>query len=121
MKKLLKSNSGRGKHFKIRLTEQEWKDFEEGYAKSTCRSHSEYARKILLEEPVNIVYRDQSFDDFEEQMTSRFLPLLEQFNDCLGQLSPSDPILLAFLQSLSKIFKDIRKLLTKLSDLCAQK
>jgi hypothetical protein len=97
MKKLFKHNSGRDKErLNIRFTEEEWKDFLEGYAKSTCRSHSEYARKLLLEDPVNIVYRNQSFDDFEEQMAGVFLPLVQKYLDILEQRNLSDPIFISY-------------------------
>ena len=36
--------------------------------KTTCRSLSEYGRKVLLKEPVIVLYRNGSADDFLEEM-----------------------------------------------------
>ena len=38
------------------------------FAKSTCRNLSEYARKVLLQKPVTIRYRNESADEFLQQM-----------------------------------------------------
>lgn len=53
----------------------EKKDFErllQGKSNSTCRSLSAYCRKLLMDRPVKVFYRDQSFDAFvEEAITLR--------------------------------------------------
>jgi hypothetical protein len=111
----------RHRRLNIRLSQQEWNFIQGLAANSTCRSVSEYARKVLAQKPVKVLYRNQSFDEFEEQMTSRFLPLLEQFRECTSRVTAGDPVALTTLQSFATIFKDIRGLLAKLSDQCAQK
>jgi uncharacterized protein (DUF1778 family) len=111
----------RARRLNIRLSQQEWNFIQGLAANSTCRSTSEYARKVLAQKPVKVLYRNQSFDEFEEQMTTRFLPLLEQFKERTERLTAEDPVALAALQSLGTIFHDIRSLLAKLSDQCAQK
>lgn len=52
----------------IRLSQDEREKIERFAAKTTCRSISDYARKVLLKEPVTIFYRNQSFDQFEQTM-----------------------------------------------------
>ena len=120
MKKKINPNSDHVR-LNLRLTEQEWKEIHEYAANSNCRSVSEYARKVLTELPVNVFYRNQSFDDFEEQMATHFLPLLDHINDRLGELNFDDPVLSDIIKNLTTIFKDIRKLLAKLSNQCDPK
>jgi hypothetical protein len=69
----------------IRLSDQEWDKVHRLSSNTTCRSISEYARKVLLNHPVKVFYRNQSFDNFEEQMT-RLIPLLETTNDTFDRL-----------------------------------
>jgi len=64
----------------IRLSPQEWDKIHRLAANTTCRSVSEYARKVLAKQPVTVFYRNQSFDIFEEHMT-RLLAQLDTFSD----------------------------------------
>jgi MobC-like protein len=70
----------------IRLSQPEWDKVHKLSSNTTCRSVSEYARKVLSDKPVKVFYRNQSFDDFEEQMLT-LLPQLEAFGDNFGQLA----------------------------------
>jgi hypothetical protein len=119
MKKLSNAPARRRRR-NIRLSQQEWMFIQGLAANSTCRSTSDYARKVLAQKPVKVYYRNQSFDEFEEQMTSRFLPLLEQFKEHFGQINAEDPGFPA-IEGLLASFSDIKILLTKISDECAQK
>ena len=65
----------------IRLSQRDWDKISALAGKSTCRSLSEYARKVLLQQPVKIFYRNATFDEFEDQMAGRLLPTLEAFQD----------------------------------------
>ena len=38
------------------------------FGKTTCRKLSEYARKVLLQKPVTVKFRNQSADDFLSEM-----------------------------------------------------
>jgi uncharacterized protein (DUF1778 family) len=114
MKKLA-NPPARRRRLNIRLSQQEWNFIQGLAANSTCRSTSDYARKVLVQKPVNVLYRNQSFDEFEEQMTTRFLPLLEQYKERFGQINVEDQ------EGLLTSFTDIKKLLAKISDQCAQK
>ncbi len=48
----------------LRLTETEYKKIKSGFARSTKRKLSEYARNILLDKPITVYTRNQSYDDF---------------------------------------------------------
>ncbi len=52
----------------IRLNEDEETKLNKLYSKTTSQSLSEYARHVLLKVPVNIYYRNQSADEFLEEM-----------------------------------------------------
>ncbi|MGI8583446.1 MAG: plasmid mobilization protein [Chitinophagaceae bacterium] len=52
----------------IRLNEDEENKLNKLYGRTTSCSLSEYARNVLLKEPVNILFRNQSADDFLEEM-----------------------------------------------------
>ncbi len=64
----------------IRLSQQEWDTVHRLAYNTTCRSTSDYARKVLTEKPVKVFYRNKSYDEFEGTMTS-LLPQLESFGD----------------------------------------
>ncbi|HEY4291373.1 MAG TPA: hypothetical protein VGN00_29935 [Puia sp.] len=73
-------DQNRLRRLNLRLTQQEWDKVHRLAANSTCRSISEYARKVLVQKPVRVYYRNQSFDDFEEQMV-RLLPQLDTYGN----------------------------------------
>jgi len=52
----------------IRLNEDEENKLNKLYSRTTSNSLSEYARDVLLKEPVNIFYRNQSADEFLAEM-----------------------------------------------------
>jgi hypothetical protein len=58
----------RSKWLTIRLDEDEEKKINCFYGRTTSRSLSEYARDVLLKEPVTILYRNQTADDFLAEM-----------------------------------------------------
>jgi hypothetical protein len=117
----------------IRLDQKEWDKVHKLTSNSTCRSVSEYARKVLLEKPVRVFYRNQSFDDFEETMV-RVLRQLETFGENFTllvnqSLSPGKstdlkallPPLLEYAQSFTRTAEEIKDHVKKLADLCDQK
>ena len=69
----------------IRLSDQEWDKVHQLSSNTTCRSVSEYARKLLLNKPIKVFYRNQSFDHFETHMT-RLLSQLEGHKEAIEQL-----------------------------------
>lgn len=52
----------------IRLNEDEENKLDKFYNRTTSGSLSEYARDVLLKEPVNVIYRNQSADEFLAEM-----------------------------------------------------
>ena len=64
----MKEQSNRTKWVRARLTEDEHKQLNKGFAKTTCRKLSDYVRKELLGKPVVGTYRNQSLDDFMTEM-----------------------------------------------------
>ena len=48
----------------FRVKPFEYEIIHQHFGRSTCRKLSEYARKVLLNKPVTIRYRNQSADDF---------------------------------------------------------
>ena len=52
----------------VRLNEDEEKKLNKFYSRTTSTSLSEYARDVLLRDPVNIIYRNQTADEFLAEM-----------------------------------------------------
>ena len=121
MKPKRKPAAGQEYRLNIRLSTSEWDKINRLSANSTCRTVSEYARKVLAQQPVKIFYRNRSFDEFEEQMTGRLIPTLEAFNKKFQSLLPADPALFEAHQQFTNTVREIRTLLAKLSEQCDQK
>ncbi|MFT3980635.1 MAG: plasmid mobilization relaxosome protein MobC [Ferruginibacter sp.] len=62
------TKSIRSKWLTIRLNEDEEKQLQKFYERTTSASLSEYARDVLLKEPVTVLYRNQTADDFLAEM-----------------------------------------------------
>lgn len=60
--------SNRDKYLKVRLTGSELKSLQTKASNSSCKKISEYVRKMISGKPVEIHYRNQSFDDFMTEM-----------------------------------------------------
>ena len=115
----------------LRLSEQEWNKIHKLASNTTCRSVSEYCRKVLLREPVTVFQRNQSFDDFEEDLAP-LLPILKTFGDDFntlvqglsGDSNAGTNIMLDVLLLRSRQFLDttvqIKELLIKISNTCVQ-
>ena len=58
----------RTKWLTIRLNVDEEKKLRQLYSGTTCNALSEYVRDVILKEPVNILYRNQTADEFLEEM-----------------------------------------------------
>lgn len=63
-----KENSNKSRRITLRMTPQEYREIENRFKKSTCRKLSEYARNLLFNKPITTHYRNQSLDDFMEEM-----------------------------------------------------
>ncbi len=60
--------NNRSEWLHIRLTEDEMEKIDKQFSVSTCQNLSEFTRKKLLEKPITIKYRNQSFDEFVSEM-----------------------------------------------------
>jgi len=62
--------------------EEEFKKLKKLFSRSICKSISRYVRKISLEEPVEMIYRNLSFDAFIEEVTQlrKELSLIRQLS-----------------------------------------
>jgi glutaminase len=58
----------RSKRVHVRFTDQEFEKIQAQFTRSTCRKLSEYVRRILLNKPVTMNQRNQSLDDFMDEM-----------------------------------------------------
>ena len=79
----------------IRLNEDEEKILNRHYDRTTSNSLSEYARDVLLKEPVNIIYRNQSADDFLAEMIllkNELNAIGKNFNQAVHKLHTLDHI-----------------------------
>jgi len=54
----------RNRWLNIRLSESEMKKIQLGFSRSVNQKRSEYVRNILLDKPITVYTRNQSFDDF---------------------------------------------------------
>ena len=52
----------------FRVKQAEYNIIHGYFSKTTCRKLSEYVRNVLLQKPVNINYRNQSADEFLQEM-----------------------------------------------------
>ena len=62
------ANPIRSQILTIRFNQEERQKLNQLCCKAQCNSLSEYAREVLLKEPVTIKYRNQSADEFLEEM-----------------------------------------------------
>ena len=60
--------TNRTKLLQVRLTPYEFQKIYDGCSHSTCHKLSDYARKKLLNKPITIYHRNQSFDDFMTEL-----------------------------------------------------
>ena len=64
----MKAENNRTKRIYIRLKPEEYSRIQEKFKKTTCRKLSEDARKVLLDKPLTVTYRNLSLDDFMQEM-----------------------------------------------------
>ncbi len=65
---MAKAKKIRSNWLTIRLNEDEEKKLNQFYKFTTSNSLSEYARDVLLREPVTVLYRNQTADEFLAEM-----------------------------------------------------
>jgi len=88
-------NSIRSFILTLRLNDQEKQKLDRLCTRAQCNSLSEYARDVLLEEPVKIKYRNQSADEFLEEMIllkKELNALGNNFNQAVHKLHTLDHV-----------------------------
>lgn len=118
--------NNRDKWVHIRLTQHEFKKIKTGFSNSTKRKISEYVRAILLDKPITVYTRNQSFDDFVAELIllRRELNAIgNNFNQSVKKLNALDEIteikMWAMLNENSKpvLFKKIGEVNEKLAQI----
>jgi hypothetical protein len=117
----------------IRLSPHESDKIYKLASNTTCRSVSDYARKVLAQQPVRVFYRNRSFDEFEERMIE-LMAQLERFGENFEQAVKKLPAqgsipeirtalsqLIAAQNSFTAIVAAIKEKIEKLADQCDQK
>jgi hypothetical protein len=102
----------RSRRLNIRLSEQEWQKAHRLMANTTCRSISEYARKLLTNQPVSQIFRNPSLEEF---MTR--IPPLTDYIEGIGRASRWDYEFRQTYGNAIELAEDIRTYLAKLSEL----
>jgi pyruvate dehydrogenase complex dehydrogenase (E1) component len=77
----------------IRLNDEEQKRLKDLYKVTTCKALSEYARDILLQQPVVINYRNQSLDETLSELSQLITELNaigRNFNQAVKRLHTLD-------------------------------
>jgi hypothetical protein len=95
----------------IPMTEEEYLAFMKGYNATVYHSISAYARKLLLGQPVQLLYRNRSLDDFIETAVK----LRKELNLLLARdsLAPSEK------ERLMHDIASIKENLIKLVETCS--
>lgn len=85
----------RSKWLTIRLSEEEEKRLQKFQKRTTTASLSEYARSVLLKEPVTILFRNQTADEFLAEMIllkNELNAIGNNFNQAVHKLHTLDNI-----------------------------
>ena len=121
-----KQSISRKKRLHVRLTDSEFAKINLGFQKSTKRKLSEYARAILLNNPITVYTRNQSFDDFVAEMIllrNELNAIGNNFNQAVRKLHMMEEVkevkAWAMLNEHSKqiLFKKIEDVNTKIAQL----
>ena len=116
----------RKKRLHVRLTDSAFTKINLGFQKSTKRKLSEYARAILLNKPITVYTRNQSFDDFVAEMIllrNELNAIGNNFNQAVRKLHMMEEVkevkAWAMLNENSKqiMFKKIEEVNTKIAQL----
>jgi len=97
----------------VSMTRKEYEKVKEGFAASTCRTISEYARKLIFGRKITVCYRNRAFDDFMEEAI-RLRKALVLF---CGQGGFDEREKMNVLQKV----EEIRSIVVKISETCSQK
>jgi hypothetical protein len=95
---------------KVRYTAEDFTRLKKAFARSTCRTIAGYIRKLSLQQPVEILHRNASFDDF----VGEIVRLREEMSAVhhIASWTPDQRARLLFLQA------EIQSSIDKIAKLC---
>ncbi|MBN8850250.1 MAG: hypothetical protein J0H07_00185 [Sphingobacteriales bacterium] len=99
--------------FRISITAGEYQKIKDGYAVTTCRSMSEYVRRLMFGRPITFCYRNRAFDDFIEEAIRLRKALILFCNQ--GGFNEQER------NELTGKIEEIRSITIKISETCSQK
>jgi hypothetical protein len=90
----------------IYLTPEECEDLHKRMLATTCRSKSEFVRKVLFNKPVRVLIRNESIDDMIEELIS----LRRELANLLNKSPPTERERLALQSIVAQIKEKINQL-----------
>jgi hypothetical protein len=108
--KLKSSDDKREARVVVLYTPKEYSWLKEQFARSTCHTVSAYIRKVSLHYPVEIAVRNESFDDFIEEII-----LLRKE---LGTIRKEGGFTPEQLEKIIRVQEDIKSIINKIVELC---
>jgi hypothetical protein len=93
----------------IRLSPEEYSEVYQHLQQSTCRSLTEYVKKVLTNKPVTVKVRDQSREEILQQLTL----IKTRLETLIDKISPADAGQL--LREVADIKSTIRQIAEKCS------
>jgi len=106
-----KAGNPRKKRLLVLYTDEEFNQVEKHFARSTSNTLGNYVRDVSLQVPVEVVHRNQSFDDFVEELI-----LLRKELSSIRQL----PLTPGTEQQIIHLHEEIRNKTYQIADLCIQ-
>jgi hypothetical protein len=91
---------------------EEFERLRQLFARSTCRTYGAYVRKVSLEEPVQMVVRNGSFDSFVEEVIALRKEMAAIREE--GQFSTGDQ------ERMQLLHVEIQACINKICELCMQ-
>jgi hypothetical protein len=89
------SKEVRNKMVVVRMNEREYERLHAFYTATTCRQLSDYIRKLILQKPVIVKYRNQSADEFLADMIrlkNELSAIGNNFNQAVHRLHTLDHV-----------------------------
>ncbi len=123
-----KNNKGKG-WISFRVKPEEYEQIHKHFSSTTNRKLSEYARKVLLNKPVIIKYRNQSADEFLSAMISlknELNAIGNNFNQAVKKLHTLNQIaefkiwLITYESEKQMLLKNVDEIKTKINQLYEQ-
>lgn len=111
------------------LNQQEYNNFLQQFATSTCQSHAEFFRNRLVGYPETVIYRDGSLDDYlktaialKAQLGEALMALKKACSDLRDTpLAPQLELLEVRIFTLGNTVEEIKTLMNKIYDQCMRR